>query len=501
MHSSFVFSLAFALLLYSLFSSPASAQSEPAGTIVGQISNQGTGAYLEGATVTIDGTNVSANTERDGSYRLTVAPGTHSLVVSYSGLDEQRTTVTVPPGDPVVRDFALTAEIYRLGAFVVSSEREGNALAVTLQRQAPNVKNIVSSDAFGSLAGNPAELLERLTGVVVERVGGDARFISIRGIPGQLNSVQIDGNRRAGPGDRGIDFASIGTDHVESIELTKSTTPDMDADAIGGMVNLKSRSAFDLKGRRITYSLGTIWGRRYDEPIPAGTLSYSDVFNAFGGTRNLGISFTGSFRQHMAAMDFTSMNYQNTTASPAYMYNLSYDGRMSLRRRWGGGLKLDYRLSNDASVFANFTYTPHGENGVVPVVTVSTAQTVATLNAQGQPTGTGAILPGYTNDRTEARPVAQSQVALSNLHRQRDNVSASAQFGGRIRKAGYELDYDLSYSYSNQQQYLHTAAMAATEPARASGTKRRIRLWRVTASRARAVRTRPSICAAIVSGG
>ena len=433
-------------------------------TLVGTVTNSATGRTLEGARVAIRGTNREALTDGQGVYRFdNLAPGDVALSVSYTGLDDAAVSAPVAPGAANRRDVGLTSDIYRMSQFVVAGEREGNALAVTLQRQAANVKNVVSSDAFGSLAGNPAELLERITGVVVERVGGDARFISIRGIPGELNSVQIDGNRRAAPGDRGIDFASIGTDHVESIELTKSPTPDMDADAIGGSVNLKSRSAFDLKGRRINYSLGVIEGyRRYRYPIPTATLSYSDVFNAFGGSRNLGVSFTGSFRQHMAAMDFTSMNYQNTTASPAYMYALAYDGRMSLRRRWGGGLKLDYKLSNDASVFTNFTYTPHGENGVIPVVTVSTAQTVATLNAQGQPTGTGAILPGYSDNRTEARPVAQSQVALSNLHRQRDNLSSSAQLGGRIQKAGYDLDYDVSYSYSNQQQYLHTVTMAAT---------------------------------------
>ncbi|MSU47974.1 MAG: TonB-dependent receptor [Opitutus sp.] len=432
-------------------------------SLSGTVSNAATGRTLEGARIAIHGSAREAVTDYQGVYRFDeLASGNLILSVSYTGLDAIEVPFTVRPGFANHQDVALTSAIYKLDKFVVAGEREGNARAVTLQRQAPNVKNVVSSDAFGSLAGNPAELLERLTGVVVERVGGDARFISIRGIPGELNSVQIDGNRRAAPGDRGIDFASIGTDHVESIELTKSPTPDMDADAIGGQVNLKSRSAFDLNGRRMSYSLGVIEGGRYRDPIPAGTVSYSDVFNAFGGGRNLGISFTGSFRQHMAAMDFTTMNYQNTTASPAYMYNLAYDGRMSLRRRWGGGLKLDYKISNDTAVFANFTYTPHGENGVIPVVTVSTAQTVATLNAQGQPTGTGAILPGYTDSRTEARPVAQSQVALSNLHRQRDNISASAQFGGRIRKPAYEVDYDVSYSSSDQQQYLHTATMAAT---------------------------------------
>jgi hypothetical protein len=150
------------------------------------------------------------------------------------------------------------------------------------------------------------------------------------------------------------------------------------------------------------------------------------------------------------------MQYQPIATSPAYMFNLSYDGRMNRRTRWGGGLRLDYKLDDDKSIFTSFTFSPHMENAVVPVTTVSTAQTIATLDAQGRPTGTGAILPGYTDNRTEARNVTQSQVALSNLHRQRKNRAYSIQVGGKINKPSYLVDYDASYSYSHQNQYLHT---------------------------------------------
>jgi len=439
--------------------SPAAAQSSQTTAIVGQVSNQATGVYLQGATVTVEGSTISAYTERDGSYRLGVAPGNYTLVASYSGLDVARTTVTVSAGESVRRDFELTADIYKLSPFVVATEREGNALAMTIQRQAPNVKNVVSADAFGSLSGNPAEVLERIPGVVVERVGGDARFISIRGVPGDLNSIQIDGNRRASVGNRGMLFESIGSDHIESIELIKSPTPDMDADAIGGTVNLKSRSAFDLTGRRLNFSVGGLTGwRRYQQPRPSGTLYYSDVFDVMGGSRNFGISLTGNFRQHIAAMDFSTMNYQNTPNQPAFMHSLSFDGRINLRSRWGGGLKLDYKISDGNTLFANFTLSPHSERAHVPVYTVSTAQTVATLNAAGQPTGTGAIMPGYTKDRTEARNVTNSQVAQSYLHRERDNDAYSAQIGGRVQRPAYELDYDVSYSTSQQKQFYHQSS-------------------------------------------
>jgi len=422
--------------------------------IVGQVSNRATGANLQGALVAVEGSARSALADAEGVYRLRLPPGAHTVTVTYAGLDAERFTLTAAPGATVRRDVALTTAIYQLDAFVVATEREGNALAHTQQRHAANVKHVVSSDAFGALSGNPAELLERLTGVVVDRVGGDARFISIRGIAGSLNSVQIDGNRRATAESRGLQFESIGSDHIESMELVKAPTPDMDADAIGGTVNLRSRSAFDVNGRRFTYSLGGLIGaRRYRAPLPAGTLHFSDVFDAPGGRRNLGVSFSANFRQHLAAMELTTMNYQNTTASPAYLYSLAYDGRASLRSRWGAGLKVDYKLDESHAVFANFTYSPHSERATVPVTTVATAQSVATLNAQGQPTGTGAILPGYTDDRTEARALAASTVGLSTLRRVRDVDAHSAQLGGRSRGDRSLLDYDLSYSFSDVKDF------------------------------------------------
>src|SRR5690606_3936958 len=115
-------------------------------------------------------------------------------------------------------------------------------------------------------------------------------------------------------------FAHIGSDHIESMEVIKSPTPDIDADSIGGAVNIRSRSGFDLKERRITYSLGGIMGYERDDPHFAGTFSYMDALNAFGGEKNLGIAFNVGYRQHRATLDNTRQDFQNIDASPAYRW-------------------------------------------------------------------------------------------------------------------------------------------------------------------------------------
>lgn len=424
------------------------------GTITGRVSNAGTGVYLQGATVGVEGTNIAVATERDGSYRLTVPAGNHRLIANYTGLDPQETSVSVSANGSATADFALTSEIYRLSEYVVASEREGNALAITLQRQAPNVKNVVSSDAFGSLAGNPADLLERVPGITVDRVGGDVRFIAIRGISGNLNSVQVDGNRIASTGadGRGFQFQNVGADHIESMEVVKAPTPDIDADSIGGSVNLKSRSAFDLTGRRITYSIGGIVGYDRDSPHPAVTFSYSDVFSVAGGERNLGISLSAGWRKHRASLDNVRQDYQRTNDSPAYRYRTEIRDFTNFRTRYGGGLKLDYKLSDDSMVFANFTFSPHKEPGASRSAIYQTALRVATIDPNtGQPTGIGTILPGYTDERTEARPLNTSFLRLTNLLHDRNATSASGQIGGRVEKADWELDYDVSFSYARNE--------------------------------------------------
>src|SRR5690606_16491197 len=106
-----------------------------------------------------------------------------TLNVRYTGLDPQQATINVVAGQTATRNFELTADIYQLEEFNVAGMREGSALAVTLQRQAPNVKNVVSSDTFGNVAdGNIGDFLQRLPGITAVYVGPDVRQVQIRGV-------------------------------------------------------------------------------------------------------------------------------------------------------------------------------------------------------------------------------------------------------------------------------------------------------------------------------
>ena len=419
------------------------------GVITGQVSNAATVKTLEGAIVLLEGTSYSAKTIRDGTFRLDVPAGSYSLAVTYTGLDQQTVPVTVQAGATERRDFGLTANIYKLNPFTVSGEREGNALALTLQRQAPNVKNIVSADAFGNMAGTPAELLTRLPGVVGDAGGMETRYITIRGVDPLMTSVTMDGNKMAngasGGTSREFQFELIGSDTVDRVEVTKSPTPDMDADSIAGAVNLVSKSALDRPGRRINFTFGGI-SRLLDDRDRLRrnwTIGYSDTF---GG--KLGVSINYGHRQTLLPLDVTTQNFEAVDKPERYSYSYQFTDFRIKRTRYGGGAKIDYKLSDSTRLYFNALLNKHMEHGDQNDSQFSTAQTVATRDAAGNLTGTGAIVPGYTRTVTEWRPLAASQLNVNSGSTQKGGVTHQYQLGGISKFKNTDIDYNIFLSNS-----------------------------------------------------
>jgi len=439
-----------ALILGSLFASTAFAQ----GTVTGTVTNSATGAVLEGARVALKGTNREVTTDSLGVYRIDNVPlGSAVISVSYTGLKPVDTPVNILRESTTRQNIGLTSDIYLMGSFVVESEREGNAKAITLQRQSDGVKNIVSADAYGGLAGNPADLAMRLPGIEGESVGGDMRYLRIRGLHQNLSSITQDGNRLADAGSAGatreFQFQTVGSDSVERIEVTKSPTPDMDGDSIGGVVNLVSKSAFDSSpDRRIRGSLGAIW-RPFDSrdrSRPNASLSYSEVF---GG--RVGVNLNLAYRPHGSIIDVVTQAHQQLPVGiegPGYQYQLTAQDFRNVRTRSGAGLRLDYKLSDQVRFFTNIQLNKHIEHTDNSQATWQTNQVIAGVDAAGNFTGTGGIIPGYTDYETRVRPVAASIIAISSLSNYKLGKTMTVNTGGVHRYQTIDLDYDLYTSKS-----------------------------------------------------
>lgn len=146
-------------------------------------------------------------------------------------------------------------EAAQVDDIIVTGQRGAIASARADERRADNLTNVVSADSVGQFGDqNTAEALQRLPGVNIERNEGEGRTVSVRGLPSSFTQVTVNGVRvgtsEAGSTTVGLDV--IPSDLLGRIVVSKTYTPDMDGDTIGGAVELQSQSAFDQPGDRYT---------------------------------------------------------------------------------------------------------------------------------------------------------------------------------------------------------------------------------------------------------
>lgn len=252
----------------------AQAQAPAVGSIQGRVENADLGRYLENARIQVEGTNLQAFTDSVGEYRLDHVPaGTATVDVFYTGLTPSRTTVTVPAGGVAKQDVSLTAlagtadqsGTVHLTAFTVEAARETNAQAIAIneQRFAPNIMNVVSTDAYGEInQGNIGEFVKHIPGVNIEfKDGNNPSGIDVRGFGTNYTRVTMDGNSVASAAiantqtpNRQFVLEGASINNLARIEVTKEPLPDTPANTMGGSVNLVSKSAFEYARRQITWS-------------------------------------------------------------------------------------------------------------------------------------------------------------------------------------------------------------------------------------------------------
>jgi len=210
---------------------------------------------LERVRVTVEGTSLEAFTDASGAYRLDGVPaGTVQLKLFYTGMAPQTTAVTITAAQTTLHDVTMAAagtNVVRLGQFVVAStkEMEASALAINEQRFASNLKTVVATDEFGTVAeGHVGEFLKFLPGVTMDYAGGNAREISINGAPADNVPVTLDGFSLA-TAISGISRASavdmVSINGISRVEVSFSPTPDTSGAALAGSVNMIPRSAFE----------------------------------------------------------------------------------------------------------------------------------------------------------------------------------------------------------------------------------------------------------------
>ncbi|MCJ2178412.1 TonB-dependent receptor [Novosphingobium album (ex Hu et al. 2023)] len=330
-----------------------------AGEITGIITDVALDRPVRGATVSVDGSAMAAATDANGRYVLyDVDAGEHTLTVSQPGYASETLQVTVPETGKVNADghIALATDIEG-DSILVTGARASRLLAIQRKRAMPVVADVVSSDGIGKLPDyNTAEALQRLPGISVEIDQSEPRYVVIRGVDPNLNLVTVDGNVAGIPEAEGrrVALDTIPSDLVGAIEVVKTVTPDYDANAIGGAINIVTPSAYDHSKPFTYFSARGIYGSKADKTGFGASAMHGQTFgddNQFGIV--VGVSYSKRFIDSQLVDPLSWEEVADGVWAPTGMRMFNYS---IMRERIGGIANLEWRPNDDVRVYVNTIY-------------------------------------------------------------------------------------------------------------------------------------------------
>ena len=338
---------------------------ERKGQITGRVTDS-THAVLQGARIEVQPTGQAVASDSQGQYAISgLVPGHYTLAISYVGFTPFSADVNVVAGQTANLDAMLQVEA-KGEEITVHAEREyGEVEALNRQRTADNILQVLPSEVITSLPNtNVADAVGRLPSVSLERDEGEGKYVQIRGTEPRLSNVTIDGLHLASPeGVRNVKLDVIPSDLIDSVEVSKTLSANQEADAIGGSVNLVTKSAHDDPYVSVLAMGGY---------TPLQTGRWLDQFSAtagqrFGKEKRLGILFGGSFDWNERGIydiepsqGFNTLANGQTFSGPN---SIDYRDYWYNRTRYGFGGTLDYKLGEFSSVYLRGLFSHFNDFG------------------------------------------------------------------------------------------------------------------------------------------
>lgn len=332
-----------------------------AAELRGKVSDAATGAALPGASITVGGQSGVA--EDDGTFSFSRLPaGPQQVVVSYVGYGETRKPVTLSDSAPT--DIPLQLGSDSVAAVVVTGSRAAERRALQIKKVSDNIVEVLQANDVGKLPDqNVAEAVKRLPGISVANDQGEGRYVIIRGVNPNLANVTINGQTAPAPEPEGrqVKLDDIPSSLIGRVEVIKSLTPDLDANAIAGQIDIDTLSAFDRKGRfataRAAYGRFDLNGKHpYEGDLTVG--------GKFGPENQFGLVLSGNYSNR--PIESQNFGASGPTYRPVNGFNMpdliEFRDYNLVRKRTGFAGNLDWRPSDAVNLFLRTTYSKFSDN-------------------------------------------------------------------------------------------------------------------------------------------
>lgn len=354
------------------------------GRVTGIITDAANGEALPGANIILkENSSVGAATNLDGEFTINRVPsGTVILVARYIGYASQEVEVVVRRGETTTVNIGIIPESITGEEIVVSAQAQGQQEAINQQINSDKIVNVVSETKIQELPDfNAAEALSRLPGVSTTQSSGEANKVVIRGLAPKFNAIEVEGIQLASTGsssigltsdvfvntggvqnDRSVDLTMVSPYMIRMMEVSKSLTPDMNANSIGGTVNMELRKApselhWDAMwqqgytAKSNTYgnyrAVASISNRFFNDKIGVYALVNAESYDRNSDNLNNGFGIAGDINEADP----------ETGYRPVEVNSVSFNRHLETRDRLGANLILDYELPSGSIKFVNMYAT------------------------------------------------------------------------------------------------------------------------------------------------
>ncbi len=353
-------------------------------------------------TVHVNGTPLGAVSDTAGVFTVrAIVPGRYWVAYRRGGFAVDSFTVLIRSGETAEHDIQLRPGVVALAGVVVRASPRMNETreeALAVQQGSTNIVSRLSGDEIRALPNaNAAEAAARVPGVSTERDEGEGKFVQIRGTEPRLSNVTIDGVHIPGTesGDRISKLDDVPSDLLGAIEVSKTLRADMDADAIGGSVNLVTKVP---DGAPRGYVSGQ-WGQSslLSRTQGQGGFTYG---GRVGDESRFGFLLGGSYDRNNRGINDIEPGWAVDNSGRSYPVEWDQRDYTYGRVRYGLGGDLDYRLSDQSQVWLKGMWSKFYNYGLRYRFDVASGDDSSQAATKTSGIGTGATFTRESSNRT-----------------------------------------------------------------------------------------------------
>jgi len=310
-------------------------------------------------------------------------PNTYVVVAKPDALRPARhvAALTADPAPQPAAAPSAPAAAPETGTIIVTGLRASLDSARGIKRNAMGIVDAIATKDIGKLPdANLAESLQRVSGVSIDRSGGEGAFITVRGFGPEFNTVLMNGRQLATPTDpsqasgRAFSFDTLASELVSGVEIYKSSTARLQSGGVGSTVDIRTARPFDYHGLKVSQTVDVNYDGNAKKAAPDASFLVSDTFD----DNRFGVLLTGSYQHRYDKLNTAGVDgWLVNPAVPASQINggkgtvsaSNPQGNLFVpqdfgamvnrenRERIGGTLVLQYRPTPDVTITADALYT------------------------------------------------------------------------------------------------------------------------------------------------